>query len=167
VGAEEAECRDCDHPPEYRAPSALTDLMTFSHRQVTYVRLGAVEAYARLKRRVMAIADSAVVFTVQAAEPAAVPETLFALKEGDLLSPHDFESIIPGLSETPSTFSPATAERAVHTLTAVTDDIAVVFELPCAEESDIARAEAKLRGAQARFVITMLWPPGREADTDA
>jgi hypothetical protein len=141
--------------------------MTFSNRQSTYLRLGKVEAYARLKRRVMPIVDSSVVFTVQAADPAAVPESLFALKEGDHLSPQHFESIVPGLSETPSTFSPATAERAQHTLTAVTDDIAVVFELPYSEESDAARAEAKLRGAQARFIVTMLWPPGAEADPDA
>lgn len=140
--------------------------MAFSHRQSTYIRIGAVEAYARLKRRVMSIENSQVVFTLQAADPRVIPESLFSLKEGDVLAPHDLEPVIPGLTETPSTFAPATATNDLHTLTTLTDDIAVIFELAREVESDPARAESKLRGIHARFVVTMLWPPGAEIHDD-
>lgn len=138
--------------------------MAFSHRRSTYLRLGAVEAYARQKRRVMKIADSPVLFTVQAADPMIIPESLFALKEGDCLSPSDLEPVVPGLADTPSSFGPATAANPLHTLTTVTDGILVVLELAQEAQRDSARAEAKLRGTLARFIVTMLWPPGSGVD---
>ncbi|WP_244808737.1 hypothetical protein [Caballeronia zhejiangensis] len=112
----------------------------------------------------MKIADSPVLFTVQAADPMIIPEALFALKGGDCLSPSDLEPIVPGLGDMPTSFGPATAANPLHTLTAVTDGILVVLELAQEAERDSARAEAKLRGTLARFIVTMLWPPGSEVD---
>ncbi len=112
----------------------------------------------------MKIADSPVLFTVQAADPMIIPEALFALKEGDRLSPSDLEPIVPGLADMPTCFGPATAANPLHRLTAVTDGILVVLELAQEAERDSARAEAKLRGTLARFIVTMLWPPGSEVD---
>ncbi|SAK52784.1 hypothetical protein AWB82_01725 [Caballeronia glebae] len=112
----------------------------------------------------MKIADSPVLFTVQAADPMIIPEALFALKEGDCLSPSDLEPIVPGLADMPSSFGPATAAHPLHTLTTLTDGILVVLELAQEAERDCARAEAKLRGTLARFIVTMLWPPGSEID---
>jgi hypothetical protein len=67
---------------------------------------------------------------------------------------------------TPSTFTLAPPTPARHRLTALTGDIAVIFHLARETEPDPARAESEHRSVHARFVVTMLWPPGAEIDED-
>lgn len=133
--------------------------MTFAHRDSTYIRLGPVEAYASRHRRVMTVAGSAVVFSLLAQAVGVTPDALRALREGDRVNPSDLEMIIPSMGETPCAFMPATEQRPEHELSAVVDDIVVLFSLKREIEPNERRAEAELRGVWARAVVTIQYPP--------
>lgn len=90
--------------------------------------------------------------------PHTAPDSLRALREGDDIKPDDLEHIIPGIPFTRCEFKPATNDLPHHTTTTITDGVVVVFSLARQSEPDSAAAEAQLRGTQARFVVSMLYP---------
>lgn len=131
---------------------------SFPHRDNTFVRLSAVEAYAVDHRRVVRVLGTTIMLSMWPEEGYEAAETMSSLRDGDRVTPSELDAVIPGLPDVQWQFVDD-PDAMNYLLVTSADGLQVALSMPRPGVPSRFVAEGTLRGWAARLVTTMTAPP--------